>query len=139
MGYEDDYAGTETVYLANPKYWVEVKKNLSRRELEAAQKFLTHTTLDMRSGNSSVEPDIAAYHDTMVLSSIVDWNLTDANNEAWPVNEANVKKLSGRDFDRIWKRVDELNAEPDPKEAARFPGEGVSCDPDAVSDDERAA
>lgn len=132
MGYQSDYATTERIPLGNPKYWVEIKRCLSRGELKKAEKLLADTTISVaQDGAQSAQltPDVSAYRDHMVTSSIVAWNLDDDNGQILPITPDTVAILAGDDFDRIWERVDILNGPDGPEERRRFPAGGVGSDP----------
>lgn len=124
MGYVASYSGTEKVTLpSNSAYWVELRKCLSRAQLQQAEALLSQATVDMN-GKGTVKPDIIAYRNTMMLYSLASWNLDDEAGNVLPINPSTVGILSGPDFDAVYKRVDELNKEMPPQEQARFPEQG---------------
>lgn len=131
MGYKADYSSTERITLSNPHYWVEIKQCLSRRDLKQAEKLLTDSTISVGSGgikSAQMMPDVAAYRDHMVTSSIVDWNLDGEDGTVLPISPESVQELSGEDWDKIWERVDALNGPAGPEERRRFPARDVGSD-----------
>jgi hypothetical protein len=124
MGYVASYAGTEKITLpSNPTYWVELRKCLSRAQLQQAEGLLSQATVDMN-GNGTVKPDIIAYRNSMVAFSIASWNLDDEAGNILPIVAATVGLLAGPDFDAVYTRVDQLNKGMTEQEQARFPEQG---------------
>jgi hypothetical protein len=121
MGYVASYSGTEKLTLpSNPAYWVELRKCLSRAQLQQAEAVLSQATVDLH-GNGTVKPDIIAYRNMMMTFSIASWNLDDEAGNILPVTAGTVGLLAGPDFDAVYNRVDALNKGMDAQEQARFP------------------
>lgn len=124
MGYVSVYSGTDTITLpTNPKYFVKLRKCLSRAQLKQAEGMLTQAVIDMQ-GNGSIRPDVSGYRNAMVLFSLAEWNIDDEDGNVLPINPSTVDLLAGPDFDAVWNRVDKLNSEMEPEDQARFPEAG---------------
>lgn len=76
-------------------YWVDIKKGLSAEDYEAAQRALLGK-MSMNNNGLSAEPDTVAYQHELVFRAIVDWNLTDENDQPLPLAPADVKHASIR-------------------------------------------
>lgn len=128
MGYAADVTGTIKIELSNPKYWVEVKSCLTRKDQRQVEAALTSVTYN-DAGGIKGSPDVSKSRDLLVQLSIVDWNLTDDADERLPINPGTIGGvLSGKDFDLLWKRLNAMNKMPTSDEVATFPGEGERGD-----------
>lgn len=133
MAFLTEYSGTERVKLSE-KYWVDVKKCLSRGEMEIAEKLLTSATLTReRAEGNERSVETAGYRTYIVTASIVDWNLDEDDGRIWQLNNDrakrdNVKRLPESVFDTIHKRVEELNAPVTPEQRGDFREDGPGGD-----------
>jgi hypothetical protein len=139
MEFLDAYDTTERIELGRG-YWVDVRTCVLRGDGERAEKLLAQTTVtpdEHRPGrvHTMVTPDTAAWRTEMVFASVVDWNLNDSAGkwalEPEAAKRANIKRLPGPIFDKIWARVDELNKAGgrSPQEQAAFRDAAGDSDP----------
>jgi hypothetical protein len=135
MGFLSQYDGVERIDLGEhegTEYYVEVKKCLSHGESEAAERALVAVEMEEQKDGKSkavMTPDMVTNTEEMVVASIVDWNLTDSADKLLGLHpeeilRASVKKLPQAVFDKIAKRVRELNADRTEEEDAQFPAGG---------------
>jgi hypothetical protein len=136
MGFLSAYEGTERFKIDHPEkdYWIDLKQYISQAEKEKAEREIQ--TMRVVDGKPVMTPDIVKAQQLLVLASIADWNLDDANGTVWPIDMAHVRKLPDVVYDQLLKKVDVLTKPAPAAEKARFPGEGVVGDPDG---DARAA
>lgn len=128
MGYRSDTFGDEKITLSHPAYWVKVKKCLTRTEQKKVEGALMSVTYNDKDGVNGT-PEISQSRDLLVVLSVLDWNLTDDDDKAIPVNPGTIlTELSGPDFELVWKRLNALNKTPSGPEAAAFPGTGERGD-----------
>lgn len=133
MGFLSAYSGTRRIDLGGG-YWVDVKECLSIVEKQRAEKALTSDpTVDMN-GRGTAKVDMPAFHNEMLVHSIVAWNLDEDDGTIWPlapelVKRKSIARLPAPVFDTILKVVDELNGPQSPQERAQFPEPGVGGDP----------
>lgn len=144
MGFMSAYDGTFTVQIPHPDkaYWVVLKKHLSHGGTERSTAALQ--ALSMVDGKPVPAPDVFRSQSERVLASVVEWNLDDDNGTVWPVNMQSVRRLPDAVFTQLHDAIEASNAPRPAAEQARFPGEGVSGDPDgdarpAIADDVPAA
>jgi hypothetical protein len=132
IGYQAKTTDIERIALvSHPDYWVEIVTSLERGAMKKAEHALMKASMDT-DGNGSIDPDVAEYRDIMVRSSIVAWNLDGANGQALPITPENVDLLKGKDFDKIFERVNQLNEDMTKDERERFPGQGERSDHDGI-------
>lgn len=134
IGYQAKTTGTERVTLvSDPGYWVEILTELERGALKEAEAALAKASVAADGeGNTatSLDPDVARYRDLMVRYSIVAWNLDGPDGRVLEVNPVNVDLLKGRDFDKIYNRIEALNKDMSDDDRKRFPGQGELSDRD---------
>lgn len=134
VGYQAKTTNTERVTLvSDPGYWVDILTELDRGGLKQAEAKLVKANVqpDGEGGTSaSIDPDVAEYRNLMVLYSIVDWNLDDHMGNKLKITPENVDLLKGRDFDKIYERVNALNGDMSEADQRRFPDQGERRDPD---------
>lgn len=124
MGYRSDTFGLEKIVLSDQKYWVEVKRCLTRKDQKQVEAALTSVTYSDTTGVQGT-PDVSRSRDLLVVLSIISWNLTDDDDKVIPVNPGTIlTELSGPDFEIVWKRLNALNKTPTKEEVATFPGKG---------------
>jgi hypothetical protein len=104
----------------NPRFWVEVKPYLTRMEDEEANDAALRVVVDER-GNTRMMPRIEISRRMKVQSSLLDWNLTDAQGKAIPLDAL---RLKGPDFTTVWDVVNKLNSPKSEAEQVRFPERG---------------
>lgn len=144
------YDGTETIDLGSG-YWVKVKKCLTQDEKGRVDNLLgAKQRVDVGKQSQYADIDYTASRAEMVVYSLDSWNLDDEQGQelslagitdqrgrvTYPANcdrRRSVDSLPGPVFDLIHARCDELNSPRETKEAATFPDQGVSGDPDGVS------
>lgn len=142
MGFLDNYAGTERIDLEDG-YWIDIKICLSRDEKRAAEGFMSRVGAvsdpnDDKKMITRAVPDLPRYRDELVIASIVDWNLDDTNGTVWRLDppsakRANVGRLPDAVFDKVYKRADALNKEPEVPEQKTFRNEPGERDPEGLA------
>lgn len=132
MGFLSLYEGTERIPL-HGDYFVTVKKFLSSEDYDEAKKALTHfnvddPTTDKTDEKAAIRPDpnVPEYQRELVVAAIVDWNLTDQNDQLLPLEpvaarRAAVKRLPEVVVTKLYKAVQKNDADPEPQAAATFP------------------
>lgn len=109
-GFLSLYSGTERVILGGD-YWVEIRQFLSNADYATAQRALFIPKVKNQEVTATIESE--AYQQTLVLLSIVNWNLTDENNVLMPVTIESVRRLPQRSFLQLLDRITELNNQGD--------------------------
>lgn len=149
MGFLSLYDGVETIDLSDldptienydatagkPVWWVKVRKCLSNGEMDYCKDALSRLI------DGKAAPDMAAYQQEMVVASIVEWNLTDEQDQVIPLAPAQwkhqaVRKLPERVFSRIYQKVNDLNSDRTVDERRQFRGR---ADRSAESRERRSA
>jgi len=130
LGFLDSYEGEETVDVGNG-YWIKVKKCLTRAEYQKVQDLLGggRQTVNI-SGSRLASLDVGASQVEMLVQSVTDWNLDDADGTKWPLEpekakRGNISRLPAPVFLTVYKVCDELNGPREGKEAAQFPDEDL--------------
>ena len=132
-GFLSAYDGVERIDLGRD-YWVDVKKCLSHAELQRTQaKMGAGRQTVVATGRQYATSDMNAFENEMIVLSVVDWNLDDADGQKWPLQpeaarRASVARLPASVAAAIFQRCNELNGPRSNREAASFPGEGVGGD-----------
>lgn len=133
-GFLSQYTDIERIDLGGG-YWVDIKKYLTSADASAAQRALTRPKVRSKIGEKSSElegdTDIAAYHEEMVLRSVVEWNLDDENGKVLPMNRETYRKLPQAVVNKLVQRIGELQGEGGERsseEANSFRSESVASD-----------
>lgn len=98
MGFLSPYQGVIRVEMGGG-YWVDVKRFLSVADSEAAERVIAQTVRSVTGPDGTVRPTFDSVGRTFeqVLASIVDWNLTDENDQPLPLDhDPEVEKATGR-------------------------------------------
>lgn len=147
------YDGTKKIDLGNG-YWAEVKNCLTATEMAFVENTMGagKQRIDVSNGGRQfAELDIRSSWTEMVVQSLVSWNIDETDGETlWPLGAG--EKFAGRGgenpyppgcprrlsvarlpdpvFKAIWQECDTLNSPRTGAEAASFPEQDVSGDPD---------
>ena len=97
MGFLSHYSDTERIDVTpvgveDGPYYVVIKKYLTGDEFEAAKRALSSVKIE--DSNLTPEPDIAAYQRELIVASVIDWNLTDENDQPLPLTPLPAKRTS---------------------------------------------
>lgn len=108
-----------------PGYWIEVKKSLTAEEFEHAQSALLGNVSFGAGGEFKSEPDTAAYQREIVFRSIVDWNLTDENDQPLPLTPdedkmKSIMRLPQEVFGMVFDLVNETSGARSKDDEVRF-------------------
>lgn len=137
MTFLSNYDGVVRIDVGNG-YWIDIKECLSRDEKRTAEGFMSRVGAvsdpnDDKKMITRAVPDLPRYRDELVIASIVDWNLDDEKGvwrlEPASAKRANVGRLPDTVFDKVYKRADELNKEPEVVEQKAFRDESGERDP----------
>lgn len=155
MGYTSKHSEVDQIDLGDG-WWVKVKRCLTVAESEVAERALVTMTITQRGnaqqaakngrGPSAVPakggvavddrptmnatPDVYSNIHEQVIASIVEWNLTDDDDQPLPLVPEATKRLSigllsQADFDTIAAHVRKQNRGADREEEAQFPAYGA--------------
>lgn len=113
-GFLSLYNQTERLIVADD-YWIDIKTNLTTEDYESAQRTLLGKISMVGTGGIQSEPDTVAYQYALVASSIVDWNLTDENDQPLlltPDDEKrkSISRLPQSVFLDVYERVNNASA-----------------------------
>ena len=97
MGFLSHYSDVERIDVTPPgsaegPFYVSIKKYLTGDEFEAAKRALS--TVKVADSGITPEPDIAAYQRELIVASVLDWNLTDENDQVLPLAPLADKRIS---------------------------------------------
>lgn len=111
-------------------FWADVTE-LAAGEYESVQGRMTRTT--MTGDNAKIEVDLRSYRMALVTACVKDWNLTDEQGGALPlqperVKFASVARLPEWAFERIREVANRLNGPR--KDQGQFRPDGAGSDPD---------
>jgi len=133
VAFEDFYTGTERIDVAIG-YWIEIRTCLTQDDIATANKHLAKVrgVVDENGKMQTVvNPDVGAAQFDRVCASIVDWNLDERDGSIWRLEpdsakRRNVKRLPDKVFQKLLRRVDELNNDTeDSDDRSDFRGETV--------------
>jgi hypothetical protein len=126
MGFLSAYSGTRRVPIGSEGsgYWVEIREVLSQGDKEQAERALTSGHVDGDRG-VQIEMDTTTFRQEMVLASIIAWNLDEEDGTVWDVTMANVKRMPGIEFDRLFTIINDSNKPATGPEKRQFPDGGV--------------
>ncbi len=135
MGFLSQYVGSEYIELgvddeSGTKWYVEVKRSLTKSDMGAAERKLLQIKASKTSDDVDTGVDVVEYQLEMVAAAIVSWNLTDENNALLPFQTrdellASLRILPASVFTTILNRVDTLNKPRTTTEKATFRDESV--------------
>ena len=139
MGFLSAYVGSEYIELgvdeqSGTKWYVEVKRSLTKSDMGAAERKLLQIRATQGAGSASASVDagidVVEYQLEMVAAAIVSWNLTDENDVLLPFQTkdellASLRILPSSVFTAILDRVDKLNEPRTTAEKATFRDAGV--------------
>lgn len=140
------YDGTTTIDLGKG-YWVTVKNCLTEEEIGFVKDLLGgKQRVDVGGQKQFADVNVTASHAETLVMAITDWNISDPDGTKWPLlpeqrqpgkpfpagslRRVSVARLPGAVANLIYEKVDALNALRTGQEAAQFPGQPVSGDPD---------
>ncbi len=109
-GFLAEYDEVVTVTFGT-RYWAKVRRYLLRRDYKAAQAILVSPTMRLVNDESETAGDVdtGGYQNELVARALVDWNLTDANDQLIPLGTVDPQK--GPDATR-YAAVDSLPQAP---------------------------
>ena len=148
MGFLSAYVGSEYIEFgvdeqSGTKWYVEVKRSLTKSDMGAAEKKLLQIRATQGTGSASASVDagidVVEYQLEMVAAAIVSWNLTDENDVLLPFQTkdellASLRILPSSVFTAILDRVDKLNEPRTTAEKATFRDASVSEPADEPDD-----
>lgn len=129
MGFLSVYSGVKRVPIGDPErgYWVDLREHVSHGARESAERALT--AMSVVNGKASVSPDVTQYRQLLLGASIAAWNLDEEDGSIWPVTPANIQRLPGDVFDKLWVEIDTMNSPRSAEETQQFRDGDVSGDP----------
>ena len=125
MSYRSRYAGTVTIWLDDQFY-------VKLRHLKAGEVIDLSQAAQDQSNNVRMALDA-------LLASIVEWNLTDEQEQIMPISEENVRELAPEHLNLLMEEVSKMTGsrrEPSFRGdtgASDHDGRGTSTDPVAIS------
>ena len=101
-GFLSDYTKITTVYLdADQKWWAKVRRYLTRGDFKSAQDILITATMRYSGGEddstdakaeTSGPVNTGGYQNELVARALVEWNLTDENDNPIPIGSLNAQR-----------------------------------------------
>ena len=102
-GFLSDYSKITTVYLdPDQKWWAKVRRFLTRGDFKAAQDILITATMRYSGGDddatdakaeTSGPVNTGGYQNELVARALVEWNLTDENDNPIPLGGLNAQRM----------------------------------------------
>lgn len=145
MGFTTKWAIPKTVdfsdFTDDPEgtWWVRVRRSLSHAEDDKLTRKLVESTVQVESVQTSsgivrrpkADANVSAaaaldYKDEVIVRSILEWNLTDDDDQVFPFGtpeeiRASLAQLPETVYDRLSKEISAAKKAREPEEEARFP------------------
>lgn len=133
-GFLSGYNSTTRLFIdPDKKWWIDVKDHLSRREQATASAALIQSTVryvGIDDAETTGSINTTAYQMELVVASVVDWNLTDEEDQPLPLSpdedkRESINRLPSEVFTTIIGHVQGIKREAmQPQRAATFPKVG---------------
>lgn len=129
MGFLSVYSGVKRIVIDEERgYWIDIKEHISQGDREASERALT--SMVVADGKSTVNPDVTAWRQYLVLAGIANWNLDDDNGVVWPITMESILRLPGDVYDRLWNEVESSATVRSGRDQQQFRDGSVSGNPD---------